>query len=419
MNNKDFDREITDRLSGEISEALEDVKQEIARDKAEAKERLFYNNDDEMRPGHHHHHHHHSSKKHGSSDEETSRLKWYQKLTAPKNSRKLLIIVIAAALLLGCLIGVGVLLEKKNVLHQDEEGIWGDKALGIDPVVDEQLKNWRSVAFFGIDNGGRSDIILIICINEENNDAKIFPVQRDTYMKVAENDSGINVNGQNYVYFKCNQAYKNLSGYGAMAMLNRHMDLNIRECVDLDWDAIEVLVDEMGGLDVEITEGLLGHVSGVSGTGEQTLNGKQAIQYLRCRKDPGADATTRARRNEEAFVQLFERAKDYSLDKRIDIFEKVMKETKTNINKSEIESVLADITSYKLNMEDGWPYDYRIMWDGASAGYGYYFYVMGNMTKNVIDLHENIFDQQHYEPTDTVKELSKSIKERSESLHND
>lgn len=76
-----------------------------------------------------------------------------------------------------------------------------------------------------------------------------------------------------------------------MKELNRHLDLNARECFGMDWDAIAHLVENLDGLEVDVTAGMIPVINSqlsaddqITSSGVQVLNGKQAVECLRCRK---------------------------------------------------------------------------------------------------------------------------------------
>lgn len=309
--------------------------------------------------------------------------------------------------------------EKKEA--PEETQVWGDESLGIDPKVDEDLQDYRSIALLGIDNGGRSDVIMVVTINKKTNQAKVNAVHRDTYMQISPSGT-YEINGKEYEFFKCNRAYKRDGVYGTMMELNRHMDLNIRECIGIDWDGIERLVDRLGGIEVDVSEGMLSWMNTqldsanlVTKSGVQTINGKQAVQYLRCRKDPGSDATTRDERNQKVLISIFNKAKGMSVSELSDIYDEVANQLDTNMSRNTLTDTLATLATMDLEETEGWPYNYTEMWDNGNE---YYYFVPDTLTSNVSELHKTLFGQDNYDPSETVKMLNDKIEtNRKEQLH--
>ena len=320
----------------------------------------------------------------------------------------------------------GIFKHSSDTLEEDMQTVWGDDSLGISPEVDEALQNYRCIILYGLDNKNRSDIIMFFCIDNKTNKAKVFSVYRDTYMQLDEKEVH-EISGKKRDFFKCNHAYKIGGKYMSIAELNRHLDLNARESFGLTWDAVSVLVDMLGGIEVDVTEGMIPWMNGeirardgvlIEKPGLQRLNGIQAVQYLRCRKDPGSDATTRAKRNLAVFKQIFEMANKMPDEEKVDIFDTLLSECDTNMSSKALSDTLELLSTVDMEIVGGWPNNYEILWQDD---YSYYYYVPQTLETEVSKLHEKVFNQKDYEVTDTVKELSKQIQknEREQLVHVD
>ena len=303
--------------------------------------------------------------------------------------------------------------------NQEDNNIYGDESLGIDAKVDEQLKDYRHILLLGIDNGDRSDLMIVLSINKKTNEIKSVPVHRDAYMQISP-DGTYDIDGVDYEFYKCNRAYKRDGIYGAMMELNRHMDLNIRECIAIDWDGIARFIDSMGGLDADITEDMLPTLNNsldekdkIESAGMHRLNGRQAVQYLRVRKYDGGSAPVREDRNQEVLAQLFERAKTMDIEKLTKIYDDVASDLDTNMSRNTLTDTLAMISKSTLESTPGWPYEYTEMWDDA-----FYYFVPDTLDTNVKELHKTLFGQENYESSETVKMLNEKIETlREEQLH--
>ena len=179
-----------------------------------------------------------------------------QKKPIKMSTALLILAIIAAAVVLAVVIVIGMSgsEENKNAEKQTQptqQVIYGDEELGIDATVDEQLQNYRNVVLFGIDaedleseTGHRSDAIIVLSMNKETDEVKMFSVYRDTYLKI-DDEHGLD---------KINHAY----AYGGMEQsikaLNQNLDLNIREGMALTWKAVADLVDSLDGIEVDIQE---------------------------------------------------------------------------------------------------------------------------------------------------------------------
>lgn len=102
------------------------------------------------------------------------------------------------------------------------------------------------VAVFGIDvtdGVGRSDCTMILTVDTKNKQLKVSSLLRDSYLPIKDHGND-----------KLNHAY----AYGGAELMlhtvNTNFDMDIKEYVVLDFDDVSMLVDAIGGLDIEITE---------------------------------------------------------------------------------------------------------------------------------------------------------------------
>lgn len=343
-----------------------------------------------------------------------------EKKREKKKNRILIGIIIAVVIISGIAFAVGMNKDKEaeQSEQETEETIYGDETLGIDASVDEALREYRNIFIFGLDNKHRSDIIMLASINKKNNEVKLMSVHRDTYMQLREEGETFFIGNKDREFFKCNHAYKKGGFYAAMKELNMNMDLNCHEGIGLDWDAIEVLVDGVGGLDVNVTPAMLKWVNGVtndgaviSSAGQQTLNGAQAVGYLRTRKD--ATAVQRAERNEAAFVQVFEKVKNLSKSEQMELLDEMYDRADTNMSKATMTEILGQLSSFELESMGGWPYDWNIYWDSDKS---FYYFVPETLSGNVSEMHDEMFGQKDYKPSDVCRAISERIEENLQSM---
>lgn len=334
-----------------------------------------------------------------------------------KSSLKIILIaILIMVLLIAAFIGIKWVKntffapEADPIELPDKEVIYGDEYLGIDPDVDKQLEGYRNILVMGIDTetmensrGNRSDAIVIVSIDKESNDVKMFSVYRDTYLKIDEE----------YGYDKINHAYSygglNLSTYA----INTNLDLNIRESIALTWDVVRTMVNDLDGITINILpsevaplNAMLDDKNHITSSGEQVINGEQAVQYCRMRHD--SSDFRRNARFKDVLAQAFTEAKELDHNTRIQLADKMMDMIVTNTsNMSAIETML-DLSEYEIKSSTEWPYYKK----GTTIN-SIYYAVPVDMQKNVSELHYNIFKQEEYIPTDRVIDISNGIRERT------
>ena len=157
-------------------------------------------------------------------------------------------------------------------------------------LADEAAMN---VLLIGVDSGtqtqrGRSDTMMLVRVDPENRTIRIASFLRDLYVSIP----GVGKTRLNAAYH-----------YGGEALLKETLEKNFEVSIDrtvtVGFSLLCDLVDEIGGVDVEITEKELAHFNdtvrdyngdyGLTGgviakAGLHRLNGKQALCFSRMRK---------------------------------------------------------------------------------------------------------------------------------------
>lgn len=143
----------------------------------------------------------------------------------------------------------------------------------------EAEDNIYNVLLLGRDNAaGLCDVIILGTINTDNGNITFMQIPRDTYFDCSE-----------ATYKKINGAYNLLGSASAMAdALGDALGIDIDYYLSLKLAAIEKMVDAVGGVEIDIPMDMAYsdpeqdlHIQ--LKAGEQTLNGKQAVEFVRYR----------------------------------------------------------------------------------------------------------------------------------------
>jgi len=333
-----------------------------------------------------------------------------------KKSNKTLLIIIAIVLLaVAAVVVLGALKDRSGAEDPNAQGaaeandtIYGDESLNIDAAVDEQLKDYRNIVICGIDNEHRSDVMMIASINTKTDEVTLFNVYRDTYMQLKTGEAFKSKTGDK-TYFKCNHAYKYGGKLATLRELNMNMDLNCREIIGMDWEAVAEFIDEVGGVDVNVTPAMFAVAdrSLIKKSGYQHLNGEQAVNYLRIRHD--ATAVQRSERNEDVFIQIFQKVNAMGTKEQLELLEKIIDISDCNMSSNTMTELLQQIASYELHSGTDWPYDWHLYWEADGS---YYYFVPETLEGNVVALHEELFGQSDYKVTARCKEISDKLEAR-------
>ena len=173
-----------------------------------------------------------------------------------------------------------------------------NKDLGFDYNIDSNIYN---IALFGIDTqnvnkfSGNSDSIMILSLNKSEHTIKLISVMRDSLVPIEKNGKT--------TYNKINSAYAYGGAALAVKTLNTVFGLDIAEYATVNFFGMIDIIDEVGGIEAEITKSELnckvsinGHIMNmceslgidyepywVNQPGRQHLNGIQAVAYARVR----------------------------------------------------------------------------------------------------------------------------------------
>ena len=289
-------------------------------------------------------------------------------------------------------------------------------AVGINEETKQELKGYRNIALLGIDSraddyglGNRSDCMMIASINQETNEIKLISVYRDTYVYVMENGTKR--------LDKITHAYSYGGAQNTLKSLNEALDLNITEFVTVNFDAVIAAVDSLGGVYIDIDSSEIKYIndyidatsqssgvksSHISSTGRQKLDGVQAVAYSRIRYTAGGDYK-RTERMRTVVEAMLSKAKTLNVGQLNSFADTILPKIRTNISTSEIWGLIPKLASFKVTESIGWPYDTKGI--TLDRWYG----VPVTLQSNVERLHKEAFEQEDYEASDTVKEMSAAI----------
>ena len=310
-----------------------------------------------------------------------------------KKVMKILVIIIAIILVIVAAIGIfiWVKLNKINYENVPKEDI------EISAGVEENLKEYRNIAIFGIDtrentySGSRTDCIIIASINQTTKEVKLVSIYRDTYLEIPK-----------YGLDKVNHAYAYGGAALSMSTLNTNLDLDITEFVTVNFESTKDIIDQMGGVEITVTSAEATQIPGITAAGTYNLTGEQALAYGRIRKIDSDYVRTERMRN--VVTATFNKAKTMNVAELNKILDKVLPEVYTNISKSNILALIPQIASYSIADSKGWPYETK----GITLN-GVWYGPPINLEKNVSQLHKELFKEEDYVPTDKVKEISEKI----------
>ena len=274
-----------------------------------------------------------------------------------RNKRRLYTILILLLLALGGVIiyiyqSMQVASESYNDLDREKSELREEAvALGKDP---------SSILVMGIENyedpnsRGRTDTMMVLTFNPDDNTVKMLSLPRDTRVDIIGRGTKD----------KINHAHAFGGTEMAIETVENFLDIPIDYYAKVDFDAFVNLVDLLGGITVDVPfdfeqTTMPPDVRNVVFTeGQQTLDGEEALAFVRMRKaDPRGDIG-RTQRQQEALRSLVDEAvKLRNVTKIDDAAEVVAENVETNVKISDGLSVFMGLRGFSSDNLESLSYD--------------------------------------------------------------
>lgn len=290
--------------------------------------------------------------------------------------------------------------------------------LDISEQAETNLTGYRNIALFGIDSrsiddygeGNRSDCIIIASINNSTKEVKLVSVYRDTYMQI-----------EGHGLDKVTHAYSFGEAPLAISTLNTNLDLNIKEFVTVNFDAVAEAVNALGGVTIPVENDEIKYINSyiketskvtgistkeVTSAGKQTLDGVQAVAYARIRYTEGGDYK-RTERMRTVVEAMFDKLKTKSISEINAFADTILPKVYTNIDTKSMISMIPDMAKYKVTESIGWPYETK--GKTMNAWYG----IPVTLESNVTKLHQDLFGEENYVPSQNVQDISNKIVQKT------
>ena len=183
------------------------------------------------------------------------------------------------------------------------------------------------------------------------------------------------------------------------------------------------MVDLLGGIDLEITDEEMEYINGYCVENEQVtgvsytplyssgyvhLDGIQALAYCRIRYTEGWDYK-RTERQRTVLSLIYRKAREQGVTSLINIVNSMLPSISTSMDAPELISLATALGSYQIGEQAGFPFE-QYPANLPDAGD---VVVPVNLANNVTALHEFLYDEAAYEPSQAVQEISQTIIDRT------
>lgn len=339
------------------------------------------------------------------------------------NKRLGLILLLEVLVFVGLLIGYGVYYfnNAMNLMMTDDTVSKEDIDVS-DAVTETMEETYTTIALFGLDTREKnanltssgvahSDAVILVSINNNTKEVRMASVYRDCFMEIASNTPTTQ---------KFTHAYLLGGPTCSVETLNRNLDLNIKDYVAVDFQALSAAIDALGGVTINVKSNEITNLNknieeqvqvtgkyseGVWSEGKQTLNGTQATAYARIRKVGNGDFE-RTQRQRKVIEAMIAKAKQSDLATLNNVVNEVFPMVATNITKTQVLSLASGLLDYEMGESMGFPSANRTPTIGSKGS----LVVAADMIHNVEYLHEFLYPEDtDYVPSDTVQRISDAI----------
>ena len=279
----------------------------------------------------------------------------------------------------------------------------------------ESMKGFWTVALFGVDSrnnslgkGNNADVNIICNINQDSGEIKLVSVFRDSYLNIDEEGS----------YNKINQAYFKGGPDQAVKALNRNLDLEIDDYAVFNWKAVIDAINILGGVDIELSKAEFYYINAfitetvqatgvgsvqLTHAGMNHMDGVQAVAYARLRKMDTDFARTERQRK---VIQLaFDKLKKADFAVVNNVMEVVLGQIESSVDLNDLIPLAKTVTKFYIGETTGFPQARGDLNMGKKGD----CVIPQTLESNVVLLHQFLFGDDNYEPSEMVKKISSKI----------
>ena len=291
---------------------------------------------------------------------------------------------------------------------QNKQAVQAMASERIIPRSEEYVSSFLIFGIEEIEGAKNTDAMLIASINTKDNTIKLTSLLRDTLVKIP----GHNPNKLNAVYT-----------LGGASLLVETVEQNYRVKIDgyafINFEAFESVVNLLGGVPIQLGEQeakYLNTTNYISNKayrnvvpGWNTLNGNQALGYVRVRRVPtlgGAnDDYGRTLRQRRVMSAIFNQYKGKNLFDLLSVTQKCLGYVKTDVTQKQIELMLEDVVENMISSLDTFRVPVNGMFDDPSSYGGVSYPLVLDWDSNIKELYKFIFlDEEVNTATDDLPE---------------
>ncbi|MBQ4365734.1 MAG: LCP family protein, partial [Clostridia bacterium] len=200
-----------------------------------------------------------------------------------------------------------------------------------------------------LENGGRSDTLILLSLNKKTKKINMTSFFRDTW-------TYINVRGRD-TYGKINSSYFFGGPETLIETIQNDFKIKIDYYVAVDFSSFTDIINALGGLTIEVEQYEADYINrttvhNIEAGPAVKLDGWEALVYARIRKSDSDSDVSRTRRQRKVIMALMESAKGAGVAQLNSALDMLFKYVKTDLTRMEILSYgVQGLTNGWLNYE--------------------------------------------------------------------
>lgn len=198
---------------------------------------------------------------------------------------------------------------------------------------------------------GRSDTMILVSINKNTKNIIVTSLLRDIYLQIPGKSNN-----------RLNAAYAFGGADLLLSTIKQNFKLEVNRYASIDFYAFIEVVDAVGGVTIDVTEKEIPvinkyvmEINQLTGqekeedclteTGDQLLNGKQVLGYVRNRYVGNSDFERTARQR-RVLKLVYDKVKKLNLIEMKDLLDTVLPQVTTNLSEGEIFTLILSLPAY-------------------------------------------------------------------------
>lgn len=176
---------------------------------------------------------------------------------------------------------------------------------GRDKITEEERQKYR----LGGEPCHCTDTIMLVHLSADGERASVVSVPRDSYAELPEHTDAATGKRHEPHPVKLNAAYAEGGPHLTVSTVERMTGVKISHYLEVDFTSFMKTVDALGGVEICTPRALKDRYTGLDLTpGTHSMNGGQALQYVRSRHIDGAADLGRMQRQQRFLAALIDRA---------------------------------------------------------------------------------------------------------------